>query len=309
MLKQRIVYLIMLFAAWHITYCSPLTIEELESQLKLLNTPQEETIAWESVAQDCLLVAQDFLNSKYNYQSAITWFLHAITLCENKLSAQDTKASIAQAYIGLSMSFHHLGDHRQRDLYMKKAQNLLAIPENLNNYRAEKFDKIASSYFIVNGYRCYVNYENCEKNHEPLTQQEHYLNQAKDSFLKALEIAHAYTAQELDTSHAQHGLGTIFEFLSKSEQKKGNPELAQRYLYESAAHFECALDMRKKLLGENHPHVARSCHKLARNYALLSTVLKHENCPEQKLYTQANSYYQQAQAIYEQNNIYSDPLR
>jgi tetratricopeptide (TPR) repeat protein len=280
----------------------PINMENLESQLQLLNSPQAAMVEWDSVAQQCLIVAQDFLNTYYNYHSAITWFERAVALYEKEVHSHDSKSCILQSYIGLAMSYHHIGKHIQRDRCMSKAQHLLTIPDNPNDYTQEMFDRAAANYFVVDAYRFYIRYENCHKNSGSIEQQEGYLNRAKDAFYKAFEIADTFD-QALEKTHAQHGLGTVFEFLGKCQQERGNLEGTKIYLHQAVNAFEYALTMRKQSLGETHPHVARSYHKLARNYALLGGLLK------QDFYSKADGCYQKAIAIFEHNNISKDQAK
>jgi len=280
-------------------------IKELEHQLHLLNSAQEPAVPWATVALQCFVFAEGFLNKQYDYHAAITWFKHAVTVYEQKLSSRDAaKSSASQTYIGLAMSYHHIGKHGQRDECMVKAQTLLAIPNNIHDYTKDLFARPASSYFVVDGYRFYIKYEDCHKSAGTITQQEQYLRQAQTAFEKALEIANTCGTQPLEQTHAHHGLGTIFEFLSKCQQEKGNVPAAQEYLAQSIDAFEQALSMRRQLLGEKHPHVARSYHKLARNYALLGNLLK--DAPRQELYQKADNCYQQAIRIFEENYIAKD---
>lgn len=56
-----------------------------------------------------------------------------------------------------------------------------------------------------------------------------------------------------DDSHAQHGLGTIFELLGKCAQARHDWQQARSYTHESITVFRVALDMRIRLFGIEHP--------------------------------------------------------
>jgi hypothetical protein len=69
--------------------------------------------------------------------------------------------------------------------------------------------------------------------------------------------------------------------------------------------FEQALSKRRQSLGNDHLHVARSAHKLARNYVKLANLLPSNTTDEakNKLYCNADAFYKEALAIFEKNNI------
>lgn len=257
--------------------------------------------------------AQDTLNVRYDYHKAIQEFKDVIALYEKECGHQKTDALCknssslaAQAYISLAFAYHHIGSHKEREIFMEKGRELLAIPLELKDYKLALFKPEASAYFIVEGYRWYIKYENLSIKKEPIKLQEDCLFQAKAAFEKALEISCAFpTVTIAESAHAYHGLGTILEFLGKCKQEQGSIQGAQDYFSQSVQSFERALEIRQKTLGLSHPHTARSHHKVARNYVLLGDVLnKNDQSSQAKNYYQkADASYQEAIAIFEKNNI------
>jgi len=280
-------------------------IETLQQQLQLLHTPQEATVAWDEVASNCLKVADDFLNYRYDYRSAKEWFLPVITLYEKQLLSPSMRSEVIQSYVGIAMAYHGVGRGDDRNAALEKARSLLAISADINTYKPEQYEALASGYYVMEGYRFYITYEQSRKNRESIDQQEQCLHRAQECFLKAIDIVQVCNAQELEKAHASQGLGTVFEFLSLCEQERNNNEQAAAYLDTSCGFFKQAIDIRIRLLGEHHPHVARSYHKCARNYALRAKLIAHDNSAHapQALYQEADNYYQKALAIFERTTI------
>lgn len=256
-------------------------------------------------AWNCLMTAQDYLDNRYDYQAAIEWFLRANNLYDQEVINDATNLCRAQVLVGLAIAHHNIGKNLLRDQYMKNARELLHIPENIASCAdSAKFTEPMIGYFVVEGFKDYIQYEQCQKDDRPLDQQEAYLHQAKASFLKALEIAKTLNLENQTSTHAVHGLGTIFEFLGKCAQLRSDLVQAESYGRQSIDMFKQALHMREQFLGDHHPHVARSHHKLARNYARLSDFIQHQEGEEKnRLYGLANTHYQKARIIFEENNI------
>lgn len=283
----------------------------LETQLQTLSAHQEVSpIEWNTIGRQCLQLAQTLLNTQYNYQHAIIWFEHAIDVYEKQLSptCSEDRSLAEQAYVGLAMSYHHIGKHVQRDGCMSKAQNLLGIPDTLDLYTRDAYQPHASAYFIVDGYRSYIRYEDCQRSSESTEQQCLYLQQAKVSFEKALEIALTFDEHSEEVTHAFQGLGTTCEFLGKCWLQQGNMNSAFAYIKQSINAFENGLKLREQLFGNEHPHTARSLHKLARNYVLMGYLLELQNDTQESrcLYQAADSLYKKACGIFDKANISKD---
>lgn len=258
-------------------------------------------------AWGCLTKAHHCLNNLYDYHAAITWFSRASDLYANETLTEETKQNCAQAWIGLAMSYHNVGKASLSTLYIHKAQELLGIPDNAADFtNAAQFSPAAAEYFVVKGYHFYIQFERSQRANEAIAQQEACLHQAKTSFLKSLEIARSLSQNTPDSSHALHGLGTVYEFLGKCAQARNDWQQAEQYGHQSIDAFEHALSIRAQLLGAHHLHVARSHHKLARNYAVLADLLNHLHTDAEKekmLYGLADMHYQEALHIFEENNI------
>jgi tetratricopeptide (TPR) repeat protein len=267
--------------------------KNIESALTLLNTSQQPTVNWDTIAQNCFYNAQQHLHNDYNYNEAIKWLTPIVDLYEKNLLNTTKETLVIPTYTDLALLHHHIGSHEIRDSFLKKVQDALHIPDTIEEASSEIWNEQTCDYCIVNGYRHYVHYEDCHKNNKPILQQKEHLSRAKKWFTQAIEITNKYPGKEFSQSHAFQGLGTTYEFLNKCEQTEGNTTQATLYLQKSTHAFEQALNLRKSLLGKSHPHVARSYHKLARNYALTSALLNN----------QAKEFYQTAQTIYEHNTI------
>lgn len=255
-----------------------------------------------NAAQEALNQGQNYLNNHYDYNSAITWFTRASELYE-PITDPAQQQSKAQVWLGLAMAYHHVGQHVLRDQYLAKAQVLLQIPDNLASYTAaNNFTTAAIDYCVVHGYRLYIYYEQCQKAAGAIDQQKAHLCAARDSFLKSIEIAVILKITPASLAHAYQGLGTVFEFLSGCEQTCANAPAAEQSAQQSVISFEKALALRMTLLGDRHPHVARSYHKLARSYVKLAKLL-HAADQQKQLLTRAAACYQEALAIFAQNNI------
>lgn len=282
-------------------------ISELEQTVQQLNISEKTVAQWDICAEKCLLIANDLLNNKYDYYGAIKWFNLLInlynTLKDRGLLSPAMYQQAAQSYIGIAMTYHLTGRLKQRDECMTQAQQLLGIPDNTHNENRESFDPGACSYFVVDGYRFFGDYQAC-KPRASLDLQEAYLHNAEYSFQKAIAISNAFETNELDKSHAIHGLGTVFEFLSKCQQERGNKDEAMAYQYKAISAFEKAAKLRRQLLENNHLHLARSFHKLARNYGLLGTMLKNIKPKEASEYfMKAHKYYKKSLSIFAQSKL------
>ena len=137
-----------------------------------------------NAAQEALNQGQNYLNNHYDYNSAITWFTRASELYE-PITDPTQQQSKAQAWLGLAMAYHHIGQHVLRDQYLAKAQVLLQIPDDLAVYTdANKFTAAAIDYCVVHGYRLYIYYEQCQKAAGAIDQQKAHFLLCKDSYHK-----------------------------------------------------------------------------------------------------------------------------
>lgn len=230
--------------------------------------------------------AQHELNYKFNYQIAAQLFAKTITLCQH-LTPED-KETQASAFSGLAMCDHHTGQYSLRDQRLERAQKLIDLPEDLLDYKPKTYKQSAVNFFIVDGYRWSIYFENANKKAYPIEQQKAILLRAKDSFNKALTIDLLTEQINIETTHAHHGLGAVSELLSSCETSK----IASRsHLIDAIRTFRLALYERQTLLGNNNPQVARTHHKLGRVYALIE---EHQ---------QAKHHYEEALAIYDACNI------
>lgn len=279
-------------------------------EIKLSTHLEMSPVEWNNVGQQCLQLAQNFLNKQYDYQNAIIWFEHAIDVYEKQLSpaCSEDRSLAEQAYIGLAMSYHHIGKHTQRDAFMSKAQHLLGIPDTFDLYTRASYQPHASAYFIVDGYRSYVRYEVARRDGKSMEQQCLHLQEAKASFEKALEIAFMFGEHSEEVTHAYQGLGTTCEFLGKCWLQQGNMGRALEYIEQSISTFENGLRLREQLFGNEHPHTARSLHKLARNYVLMGYLLELQNNTQESkhIYQKADSLYKKACGIFDKANISKD---
>lgn len=263
-------------------------------------------MCYSNAAYDALQQGRVHLDEHYDYQSAITWLLKAEELYEQEPTSEKIQQEQTQTYICLAMSYHHIGKHILRDGYMRKAQEVLRLPADATIYNDKaKFSMTAANWYLVNGYRFYIRYEQSHNASEPIDQQESHLLAAQQQFLKTLEIITALHLTTETMSHAHHGLGTIFEFLGMCQQQRGDHTKALDYAQQSMHAFELALDIRKTILGPRHLHVARSYHKLARSCIKHANLLSPNDCSDmmQELYEHANKYYNEALAIFEANNV------
>jgi tetratricopeptide (TPR) repeat protein len=257
-------------------------------------------------AFDCLIKAQDYLGNQYNYQEAVTWFLRASDLYASEPSTASARLQNAQAWIGLAMSYHNIGQTELSKSYLHKAQKLLEIPDDTEKFTDQtKFSYASSEYFVVKGYHLYMQAEQNRSSGNPVQEERYYLYQAKDAFSKSLEITNILGENTMDSSHAQHGLGTIFEFLGKNAQARHDQQQTLNCAHQAIDSFKKALAIRIQLLGTQHPNVARSHHKLARNYAILADLLHQQISPDEqkRLYDLADSHYQKALQIFDKSKI------
>lgn len=258
-------------------------------------------------AHDYLMQAQDYLNNKYNYHEAITCFLNADDLLKSSSTSLTNKEEQALIWIGLAMSYHNIGKAALSSQYLQKAKDLLELPDRADELtNTVLFTPAAAAYLMVKGYHFYIQFEQSQRKGEDITHQEAYLHQAKNAFLKSLEISRVIGNNNGDDSHAHHALGTMFEFLGKCAQARQDWQQATQYAHQSISAFETALHVRLQWLGSHHLHVARSHHKLARNYAVLADLLTQQHSEAEKsneLYALADMHYQQAILIFESNNI------
>lgn len=215
-----------------------------------------------SDAQSSLHLASYILNTELKYLEALQQFEKTAEICKRSSADLQEHDTLALALTGLAMCHHHIGQYKQRDDCMKEAQQLIGLPSNPLDYQPTIYKETIANFFSVDGYRFYIQYEQAAKNLAPIEEQRAYLLQAQSAFNKVLEIAQFHKQETIEMTHAYHGLGTIYEFLYKTEASDKD------YLALSIDSFQKALHIRTQLLGAGHPLVARTHHKLARNYKL-----------------------------------------
>jgi hypothetical protein len=276
------------------------TKEELEETLKTLNKPEGMAVQWNRVVEDCLLTADDLLDNYFDYRGSIEWINHAITVCDvlkrQGFAIPHLRSLEIRSYTGIAWAYHNIGKNDQRDFFMKKAQELLNIPDDISQYKESSFDRQGCNYFVIDGYRYYIRYEQTPK--ESIDMQEEYLRNGEQCFLKALAIADKFELGVLTQGHAKHGLGTIYEFLGKCQQARHNNEKLIDFLFKSINAFQKAAQLREEALGSKHPHVARSLHKLARNFCLLGDVNQNYD-----FIRAADQSYGKADEIFEESKV------
>jgi len=275
--------------------------QQLERTVEKLTFSKDTDAECAKVAMNCWFVANDFLNNAFDNGNAIKFFNYFIKIYEALEKINRCTAAVIQhvvsAHTGIAMAFHNIGERARRDYYMAEAKRLLGI-DTIENYQKEKFNSAACEYFVVDGYRHYIRFENSEKNKEAIEEQEKHLNDAIILFQKAITVSDELQLEGVAKSHAIHGFGTMLESLGRCKIKSGNQQEAINDFNNSITHFKQAVSIREKLLGPLNPSLARSFHKLARNYNLLGDI-SHQSDLIQK----AAEYYAKALAIFAQSKV------
>lgn len=265
------------------------------------------------------------LTGKYDYKLAIENFSVACKLydAEIKCETPEEFQRKAQAYIGLAFTYHCVGQNNLRDEFMKKACETLELPNSTMSHAGakdftdtSKFNGAAAAYFMADGYRFYIYYEQAKKEGKNLDLQASILKMAKVSFKKTIEIYEQInktckseedkqTELAMNSSNAMQGLGTTFEFLGKTTQESvKNLEMIKKYFDKSTKAFSQCLELRKKLYNDNHLNVARTMHKLARSLVAMENILeKYQDKEKNELHCLAKQYYKNAIEIFERNKI------
>lgn len=253
------------------------------------------------------LVGNYYFYDLFDSLSAIFWLKKAVYICENSKSVHLQEA-IAQPLVGLALAYHNIGNGIERDLHLNRAKQLLEIPDDISNYKGD-FKPASAAYFVVRGYKSYIDFENSERKSESLFIQELYLLEGQKYFNKALEITVYEGNLSIEQTHALQGLGTLNEFLGKCKLKTQNRKEARELFKSSNHYFRTALDLRISLFGEDHLEVARTHHKLARSLVLLRDICNVEigiGSLEDIQNFEANEHYKKALSIFQKQNFLPD---
>ena len=243
-------------------------IKALESEIEKLTDTSTNASCAVDLSLECLFYAKSFLNDSFDNDNAIKWFNNFLKIYG--IIAYEYKSKLLEeiAHTGIAMAYHNVGRQAERDSHMSIAKSLLCI-NDVQPLDSKNTKEPACDYFVVDGYRHYIKFEESERNKEPIEAQEGHLNAGMLCFITAAAISGVLGLDGFVKSHALQGLGTTFEFLGKCKLQSNRREGAVLDFKCANAYFEEAVKIREKLLKPNHPLVARSLHKLARNCCLL----------------------------------------
>lgn len=276
-------------------------IQDLEKSFKDLEVSKFNAPNCAKIAMACWSIGDDLLNNVFDNEHAIKCFhyfieiyelLEAINQCTPALNRH-----LIPAHTSIAMAFHNIGQQKSRDFYMAKAQRLLGI-DRIENYDPKNFNPAACEYFVTDGYRHYIKFEESEKSEASVDEQEKHLHDAMTCFKKAIAISDKFKLEGFAKSNAIHGEGTMLEFLGKCQLRRDNKIKAIENFQKAICCFEEAIGIRRRMLSQYHPLVARSFHKLARNYVLLAQALDQADFMQK-----AFQYYQEALTIFSQSQV------
>ncbi len=272
--------------------------QELETMAQKIEVSAQNAAKCAAIAMDCWFAADNFLMNAFNNEKAIEWFNYFIRLYKDLVAVKYHTPALEQrvvsAYTEIALAYHHLGRLEERDLNLAQAQGLLGI-DRIDKYR--NFKPTAVAYFVVDGYRHYISLEESQKNGAPIAEQQKHLKDTIDRFKKAIAISDSLRLEGFAKSQAFHGLGVVCEFWGKCRMERGDPEAAI-HCHNAIINFEAAIALRRRILRQNHPLVARTFHKLARSYVLYAEASGHY-----EFIAKASKAYQQAMDTFELSDV------